>query len=77
MQTLATLLMTYVQWPSLRECGLVAKALVGKCEFLKDDVGDGEVSEQYSYSATAQNIHTWVYVLDKACPIGTYIRYKA
>lgn len=47
-QTLATLLMTHMQRPSLRDCGLVAKALVGKCEFLKDDEGDGEVSEQYS-----------------------------
>ena len=45
-QSLATQLMTHVQQPSLREC---AKALVGKCEFLKDDEGgDGEVSEQYS-----------------------------
>ncbi len=44
-QTLATVLMTHVQQPSLKDCGLVAKALVGKCEFLRDDEGDGEVSE--------------------------------
>ena len=45
MQTLATVLMTHVQRPSLKDCGLVAKALVDKREFLKDDEGDGEVSE--------------------------------
>ena len=42
-QTLATVLMTHVQRPSLKDCGLAAKALVEKCEFLKDDESDGEV----------------------------------
>ncbi len=43
-QTLATMLMTYVQRPSLHQCGIVAQALVGKYPFIKDDEGDGEVS---------------------------------
>ena len=43
-QTLAMLLMTYVQRPSLSQCQIVAKALVDKCPFLKDDEGDGDVS---------------------------------
>ena len=45
-QTLATMLMTHIQRPSLQQCGIVAKALVGKYNFLKDDEGDGEVSMQ-------------------------------
>ena len=48
-QTLATMLMTYVQRPSLQQCGIVAKALIGKYEFLRDDEGDGEVSILASY----------------------------
>ena len=44
-QTLATMLMTYNQKPSLNDCGKVAKALVTKFKFLKDDEGDGEVSK--------------------------------
>ena len=43
-QTLATILMTYAQHPSLKQCGVVAKALVDTYTFLKDDEGDGEVS---------------------------------
>ena len=43
-QTLATLLLTYCQQPSLSQCGEVAKALISKYAFLKDDEGDGEVS---------------------------------
>lgn len=42
-QTLATILMTYVQRPSLKQCGIVAKSLVDLHSFLKDDEGDGEV----------------------------------
>ena len=38
------MLMSYVQKPSLHYCGVVAKALTDKCEFLKDNEGDGEVS---------------------------------
>lgn len=43
-QTMATMLMTYIQKPSLSECSIVAKSLIKKYEFLKDDEGDGEVS---------------------------------
>lgn len=43
--TLATMVMTHVQCPSLQQCGIVAKALVEKYNFLKDDEGDGEVSK--------------------------------
>lgn len=43
-QTLATMLMTYIQRPSMHQCGVVAKALVDMYGFLKDDHGDGEVS---------------------------------
>ena len=46
-QTLATMLMTHVQRPSLHQCGVVAKAFVEKYEFLKDDEGDGEVSKYH------------------------------
>ena len=44
MQTMATILMTYIQKPSLHYCGVVARALTEKYDFLKDDEGDGEVS---------------------------------
>ena len=40
-QTLATMLMTYIQRPSLDHCGIVAKAFVTKYEFLKEG---GELS---------------------------------
>lgn len=43
-QTLATMLMTYMQKPSMKHCGIVAKVLIAKFPFLKDDDGDGEVS---------------------------------
>lgn len=43
-QTLATILMTQVQRPALKQCGTVAKKLITKFPFLKDDEGDGEVS---------------------------------
>ena len=43
-QTMATMLMTYIQKPSLHYCGVVARALTEKYDFLKDDEGDGEVS---------------------------------
>ena len=46
-QTLATMLMTYVQKPSLNDCGIIAKSLLHEYPFLKDDTGsegeDGEV----------------------------------
>ena len=41
-QTLATMMMTYLQRPSLHHCGIVAKALIKIYNFLKDDEGDGE-----------------------------------
>ena len=43
-QTLVTVLMTYVQKPSLQQCGLAAKSLTEKYPLLKGDKGDGEVS---------------------------------
>ena len=42
-QTLATMLMSYISDPSLKHCGVVAKALTSKFDFLKDGEGDGEV----------------------------------
>lgn len=42
-QTLATMLMTYLPRPSLHHCSTVAKALIRKYNFLKDSDGDGEV----------------------------------
>lgn len=42
-QTLATMLMTHIQRPSLHHCSIVAKSLIKKHEFLKDGEGDGEV----------------------------------
>ena len=45
-QTLATMLMTYVQRPSLNDCGVVAKSLLQTYHFLKDNTGsDGEDGE--------------------------------
>ena len=43
-QTLATVLMTHIQRPSLADCEVVALSLVEKFNFLNDDEGDGEVS---------------------------------
>lgn len=42
-QTLATVYQTYTQKASLKECSIVAKALINKHQFLKDTDGDGEV----------------------------------
>ena len=44
MQTLATMMMTYVSKPSLGDCKEVARSLVTSHPFLKDDEGTGEVS---------------------------------
>ena len=35
--------MVHVQRPTLKECGVVAKELVTKYAFLKDEEGEGEV----------------------------------
>ena len=43
-RTLATVLMTYVSKPSLKQCRVVAKRVIEEHEFLKDDEGDGDVS---------------------------------
>lgn len=43
-QTIATVLMTYVQRPSLDCCNDVAKSVIDKYPFLKDTVGEGQVS---------------------------------
>lgn len=45
-QTLATVLMTHKQRPSLSDCGAVAKSLVKKFSFLSDFEGDGEVCKK-------------------------------
>ena len=42
-QTLATVLMTYKQRPSLTDCTAVAKSLIKKFTFLSDQKGSGEV----------------------------------
>ena len=51
-QTLATMLMTYVQRPSLQHCGTVAQSLIENYDFLKDDDGDGEVSIAFERRVT-------------------------
>ena len=43
-QTMATLLMQHFEKPSLKQCGTVAKDILKKHPFLKDDEGEGEVS---------------------------------
>jgi len=47
-QTLATVLMTHVQRPSLSDCDIVAKALVRKFSFLNDVEGSGQVRRYIS-----------------------------
>ena len=42
-QTVATVLMTYKQKPSLAECGKVARAMISKYPFLADSDSTGEV----------------------------------
>ena len=42
-QTLATVLMTQIQRPSMKDCQVVAQSLIAAHPFLKDDEGDGEV----------------------------------
>ena len=42
-QTIATVLMTYVQRPSLDCCNAVAQSIIDKYPFLKDSVGEGQV----------------------------------
>lgn len=46
-QTLATMLMTHVQRPSLSDCNLVTKSLVDKYTFLKDSEGSGQVNYKF------------------------------
>ena len=48
-QTLATMLMTHIQRPSLQHCGVVAKALVTMYKFLEDNEGDGEVQYKHIF----------------------------
>ena len=44
-QTMATMLMTYVSRPSMKDCNVVALSLVKKFPFLRDDEGeDGQVN---------------------------------
>ena len=48
-QTLATVLMTHRQRPSLSDCGAVARSLVKKFSFLTDFEGDGEVCQEVDF----------------------------
>lgn len=70
-QTLAAILMTYVQRPSLKQCGIVAKSLVDLHNFLKDDEGDGEVRIAFSYTCQCTNgssmQHSWKWFIYHRC----------
>ena len=46
-QTFSTMLMSSESDPSLKLCGVAAKALVSKFSFLKDGEGDGEVGYKH------------------------------
>ena len=59
-QTLATMLMTHVQRPSLQHCRIVAKALTTMYEFLKDDEGDDEVRKLMCYVHNVSSVCTVV-----------------
>ena len=48
-RTLATILMSYKQRPSLSDCGSVAKALVQRFSFLSDSEETGEVCLNMHY----------------------------
>ena len=60
-QTLATVLMTHRQRPSLSDCGVVAKSLVKKFSFLSDFEGDGEVCQEFYFQS--------VTLLDLVCTV--------
>ena len=58
-QTLATMLMTHSQRPSLYECGIVARSLIDKYSFLKDDdEEDGEVRCSFACIEGPQSVAT-------------------
>ena len=42
-QTIATVLMTYAQRPTLDHCNVVAMCLIEEYPFLKDSTGEGQV----------------------------------
>lgn len=70
MQTLATMLMTYVQRPSLNDCGIVAKSLLQTYPFLKDDTGsDGEDGEVHVYCALKLMSDGYMYMHVTVCSI--------
>ena len=60
-QTMATVMMTYTQKPSLYQCSIVAKALISKYSFLKDCEGDGEV--RYNVCACAHYVYNYMWMI--------------
>lgn len=70
-QTLATMLMTYIPKPSLDNCGDVAKALIRRYPFLNDGVGDGEVTIHSCTRCTTIILyilqHSWKYYIYYRC----------
>ena len=56
-QTVATVLMTYKQRPSLGDCALVAKSLIERHPFLADCDGTGEVCWYTKIYKIMYNIH--------------------
>lgn len=70
-QTLATLVMTYKQHPSLSDCGTVAKSLVSRFPFLTDSEETGEVCftmsklsifDIYIYLSMYLSIYLFIYI---------------
>ncbi len=58
-QTLATMLMTHVQRPTLSDCDIVAKSLVAKYGFLTDNEGSGQVSQFFKWQYTVFISRAW------------------
>lgn len=63
-QTLATVLMTHVQRPSMKDCETVARSLISTHSFLKDDEGDGEVCDTIDFFITRNNYSTCALLLE-------------
>lgn len=60
-QTLATMLMTHVQKPTFKDCSTVAKSLIMKHQFLKDDEGDGQVCIMHVHEYMCLNCCAFVF----------------
>ena len=65
-QTLATVLTTHIQRPSLADCEVVTRTLVEKFDVLSDDEGDGVVS---TWVVCVCVCFTWLLLLEGACCI--------